>query len=1087
MAAAPFARDDSAYYTSVGTDLVVTISSTPAHLLANDIDIDGGGLTPSVVTNPTSGSLVSFGTNGTFTYRPNVGFVGIDSFSYKVNDGTSDSNIATVRIAIGTKLLAKQNADNVAISHPDGGVLTTGNLQLSELLTPDQTFVYRSDSLAKPIIAVETQLAPGTAVPDAVTAKLTFNGVAGTTYSYSTASLVAGQSMRFALQTDGSALATGMYDYTVEIITTKTGVATSQSFTGRQAIVNRNASEFGANWWLDSLDRLVDSGAGALLIAGDGGTLWFPKSGSTYLHADGDQSYSTLVKNGDNTFTRTTKYGDKANFSTTGLLTSLLDTNSNTRTYAYADRNSNGIANEVISITDPFGRVSTVNYTSGKVSGIAHYSGRTTSLVIASSNLTSYSLTDPDGAGPLTSPVFSFAYSATGKISSRTNAVGNVTSYAFGTGDGRLRTVTNPDATTWQVVPIETIGLPTGTSGNTIATPTSAQATVTNERTKVWKYRTDRYGLVVETITALGFVSTVSRNMDGLPIVATAPDPDGTGPLAASVTKLGYNSVGDLTHFIAPDGGVTTATYSSTLHRMLSSTDPVGRTQSSTYDAYGNQITSVDGAGYTTTIAYNTRGLPTSVTQPDPDGAGTLTAPVTTLAYDTSGRLVTVTNPDASTVTYTYNTADQALTNVDELGKTTSFVYDSLGRQTSTTNRVSAVTQMAYDAMSRVTKVTDAIGNVTDVQYNNRGWLSKIIYPDPDGAGSLARPEAPRFHDGVGNLTSEGDAGGNFVGAVPYLYDSDNRKISKGTSTNVNTTETWAYDNAGRLVSIFRASDSMGVIQDQISLDYDAANRVIKKYIRTSPGYLGTPVVYFEEFYAYSLAGQLISTTDGRGNVRSTAYNSRGLVASESLPDPDGTGSQFKLVISHSYDNMGREISIDSGYSRITTAEYNNRSWITKITKPDPDGTGPLASPVFNLAYNSRGDRTSVTDPLGRVTTTAFDNEQRPTSVTFPDPDGAGPLTSPVASTSYNAVNWVTSSTEPRGGVTTLGYDNLGRLLTQTDPDPDGAGPLAAPVTSNVYNGSGLWKITDEPNFRRCCRCGDWQSDADHYNHLQCG
>ena len=127
MAAAPFARDDSAYYTSVGTDLVVTISSTPAHLLANDIDIDGGGLTPSVVTNPTSGSLVSFGTNGTFTYRPNVGFVGIDSFSYKVNDGTSDSNIATVRIAIGTKLLAIQNAGNVAISHPDGGAQTTIN------------------------------------------------------------------------------------------------------------------------------------------------------------------------------------------------------------------------------------------------------------------------------------------------------------------------------------------------------------------------------------------------------------------------------------------------------------------------------------------------------------------------------------------------------------------------------------------------------------------------------------------------------------------------------------------------------------------------------------------------------------------------------------------------------------------------------------------------------------------------------------------------------------------------------------------------------------------------------------------------
>ena len=88
MAAVPVARDDAAFYTNVGTDLVVTTSSSPAALLANDFDIDGGTLTSSVVTNPTSGSQISFGSNGTFTYRPNSSFVGIDLFSYKVNDGT---------------------------------------------------------------------------------------------------------------------------------------------------------------------------------------------------------------------------------------------------------------------------------------------------------------------------------------------------------------------------------------------------------------------------------------------------------------------------------------------------------------------------------------------------------------------------------------------------------------------------------------------------------------------------------------------------------------------------------------------------------------------------------------------------------------------------------------------------------------------------------------------------------------------------------------------------------------------------------------------------------------------------------------
>ena len=123
-------------------------------------------------------------------------------------------------------------------------------------------------------------------------------------------------------------------------------------------------------------------------------------------------------------------------------LTSVVDTNSNTTSFAYADRNSDGIANELVSVTDPFGRVTNLNYTSGKVTSVAHFSGRTTTLTYSGSDLASYVLTDPDGTGPLSAPIFAFAYSSTGKISSRTNAVSNVTTFSFDTTDGRLRTIT---------------------------------------------------------------------------------------------------------------------------------------------------------------------------------------------------------------------------------------------------------------------------------------------------------------------------------------------------------------------------------------------------------------------------------------------------------------------------------------------------------------------------------------------------------------------------------------------------------------------------------------------------------------------
>ena len=48
MAVAPVARDDSAYFTTLNTDIVISTSSSQSHLLANDLDLDGGTQTISV-------------------------------------------------------------------------------------------------------------------------------------------------------------------------------------------------------------------------------------------------------------------------------------------------------------------------------------------------------------------------------------------------------------------------------------------------------------------------------------------------------------------------------------------------------------------------------------------------------------------------------------------------------------------------------------------------------------------------------------------------------------------------------------------------------------------------------------------------------------------------------------------------------------------------------------------------------------------------------------------------------------------------------------------------------------------------------
>lgn len=62
------------------------LSVPPLGVLANDSDPDGDVLTAALVTGPTKGTLSLF-PNGSFTYAPNVGATGTDTFVYRASDG----------------------------------------------------------------------------------------------------------------------------------------------------------------------------------------------------------------------------------------------------------------------------------------------------------------------------------------------------------------------------------------------------------------------------------------------------------------------------------------------------------------------------------------------------------------------------------------------------------------------------------------------------------------------------------------------------------------------------------------------------------------------------------------------------------------------------------------------------------------------------------------------------------------------------------------------------------------------------------------------------------------------------------------
>ncbi len=88
---------DNAYSTQESTALVVPAPG----VLDNDGDEDGDALTVSVETGPANGTL-SLSPDGSFTYTPGALFVGTDSFTYRVLDGTGRSDVGTVTVHVGS-------------------------------------------------------------------------------------------------------------------------------------------------------------------------------------------------------------------------------------------------------------------------------------------------------------------------------------------------------------------------------------------------------------------------------------------------------------------------------------------------------------------------------------------------------------------------------------------------------------------------------------------------------------------------------------------------------------------------------------------------------------------------------------------------------------------------------------------------------------------------------------------------------------------------------------------------------------------------------------------------------------------------
>jgi uncharacterized repeat protein (TIGR01451 family) len=153
----PSATDDSYSVAENGS-----LSITAPGVLGNDSDPNGDGLSASVVSTVSHGSL-SLNANGSFTYTPTTGYYGSDSFTYQACDTQAACDSATVDITVNPLASSPVATDDTAYAVPGTpvtiSVLTndtvgTGSWDLSSLqvtsgpshgstvVNPDGTIAY---------------------------------------------------------------------------------------------------------------------------------------------------------------------------------------------------------------------------------------------------------------------------------------------------------------------------------------------------------------------------------------------------------------------------------------------------------------------------------------------------------------------------------------------------------------------------------------------------------------------------------------------------------------------------------------------------------------------------------------------------------------------------------------------------------------------------------------------------------------------------------------------------------------------------------------------------------------------------------
>lgn len=624
---------------------------------------------------------------------------------------------------------------------------------------------------------------------------------------------------------------------------------------------------------------------------------------------------------------------------------------------------------------------STSGNSAGKLATLTDGAGRTLTFTWTGDRITKV-------VGPLSATV-TYTYDSAGNLTSVTAADGGATRFAYD-GYGRMTTMTTPRGS-----------VTTNAYDNT--------GRVTSQTDPLGKVTTFAYdgqgpgGTWNVTITNPVGTKVVETYTDSLltqRVAAADTSAAATTTFTYDPDTLGVATTTD------PLGRVTTTTWDDAGH-PLTVTDPLGRVTSTTYDALGNVTSNTTPSGASTTYTYDTRGNRLTTSAVETGTTKTVPFNTTFAATATASSQVDAARAAAKAIDgiaegSPRDPSKEWASNAEKTGAWLKLTWDNPVRlnkvilfdRPNTTDRVTSGTLTFSDGSSIDVPALRDDGNATTVSFSARATTTVTFTVT-----------------GVSTSTTN-------IGLAELQAWAPAAVVTNPATRTLTSTNTYGdTDHPGQVTAI---TDARG---KTTTLHYDTAGNLTSSVDAAGNTTSAT----------YDAAGNKTSTTSARGNVNANAPPTSGSSSSTSGAAVDPAD----FTTTYTYDAAGRLTSTSDPLGHTSTLAYDADGNLVTTT----DATGKSAT----TTYDAAGRPTKVTAADGSVTTAAYDDAGRVTSTT----DAAGKTTA----TTYDPLGRALTTTDTAGRVTTATYDLAGQLTTSTD--------ALGVTTTNTYDEGGQLKKVD--------------------------